>query len=174
MRSPQTKLTLRLSALLLSFLLIFSGLSLSACSDAITDVLDISVDRMEEESSAPTSDGPAIDEDGWYTTKEDVALYLWTYHRLPDNFMTKAEARKLGWDGGSVEKYAPGCAIGGDRFGNYEGRLPDGKSYVECDIDTVGKSSRGACRIVYATDFSAIYYTDDHYESFALLYGGNS
>ena len=88
--------------------------------------------------------------------------------------MTKAEARKLGWESGSLEKFAPGCAIGGDRFGNYEGRLPRGKTYIECDIGTVGKSSRGACRIVYATDFSAIYYTADHYENFEFLYGGES
>ena len=166
----------RISALLLSFLLILGGLSLTSCSETVADVLDIAIDLMEEESSAPTADAPAalIDEDGQYTSKEDVALYLWTYHRLPDNFMTKSEARKLGWESGSLEKFAPGCAIGGDRFGNYEGRLPRGKTYIECDIGTVGKSSRGACRVVYATDFSAIYYTADHYENFEILYGGES
>ena len=171
MRFPKNKCFTRLSALLLSLLLILGGLSLSACSDVLADALDLAVDLMEEEIVLPTEGSP-IDEDGWYTDKEHVALYLWTYHRLPDNFMTKAQARNLGWESGSVEKYAPGCAIGGDRFGNYEGRLPKGKSYIECDIGTVGQSSRGACRIVYATDFSAIYYTDDHYESFTLLYGG--
>ena len=68
----------------------------------------------------------------------------------------------------------PGYAIGGDTFHNYEGRLPRGKTYIECDIGTVGKSSRGACRIVYATDFSVIYYTADHYENFEIVYGGES
>ena len=63
-------------------------------------------------------------------------------------------------------------AIGGDKFGNREGLLPkkNGRQYYECDIDTVGKSSRGAKRIVFSDD-GLIYYTDDHYESFTLLYG---
>lgn len=105
-----------------------------------------------------------------YTTKEDVALYIHTYGCLPDNFMTKNEARKLGWEGGSLEPFAPGMCIGGDRFGNYEGLLPEDRDYTECDIDTLGKDSRGAKRIVFSED-GLIYYTEDHYESFELLYG---
>ena len=70
------------------------------------------------------------------------------------------------------DKYAKGKCIGGDFFGNYEGLLPkaNGRSYTECDIDTLGKDSRGAKRIVFSND-GLIYYTDDHYESFELLYG---
>ncbi len=113
---------------------------------------------------------PAIDKDGSYFSKEDVALYIHTYGHLPDNFITKDEARKLGWDGGSVEDYAPGKAIGGDRFGNREGLLPDGHTYYECDIDTDGYHSRGSRRIVFSDD-GLIYYTHDHYASFELLYG---
>lgn len=105
-----------------------------------------------------------------YTTKEDVALYIHTYGCLPDNFITKNEARALGWEGGGLEDYAPGKCIGGERFGNYEGLLPEDREYTECDIDTLGKSSRGAKRIVFSDD-GLIYYTDDHYESFELLYG---
>lgn len=114
----------------------------------------------------------AIDEDGVYTSKEDVALYLHTYGRLPDNFITKKEAQKLGWEGGKLEPYAPGMCIGGDYFGNYEELLPKkkGRKYFECDIDTLGKKSRGAKRIIYSND-GLIYYTGDHYESFELLYG---
>ncbi len=113
-----------------------------------------------------------IAEDGVYTTKEDVALYIYTYDCLPDNFITKKEAQKLGWEGGSLEPYAPGMCIGGSYFGNYEGLLPeaDGRTYTECDIDTLGAKSRGAKRIVFSND-GLIYYTDDHYESFELLYG---
>ena len=120
-----------------------------------------------------TSEAPAIDEFGSYTSKEDVALYIRTYGRLPQNFITKSEARALGWDGGSLEPYAPGKSIGGDRFGNYEGLLPEaeGRTYTECDIDTRGASSRGAKRIVFSND-GLIYYTEDHYESFTLIYGG--
>ncbi len=112
------------------------------------------------------------DEAGFYTTAEDVAAYLVAYQKLPRNFITKAEARKLGWPGGDLRPYAKDRAIGGDRFGNYEGLLPDkkGRVYYECDIDTLGKASRGAKRLVYSND-GLIYYTKDHYESFTMLYG---
>ena len=113
-----------------------------------------------------------LDEEGSYTSKEDVALYIHIYGKLPENFITKKEAKKLGWESGALEPYAPGMAIGGDRFGNYEGLLPegDGISYMECDIDTVGTKSRGAKRIVFSNTGN-IYYTEDHYETFELLYG---
>ncbi len=114
----------------------------------------------------------AIDENGTYDSAEDVALYLNTYGKLPANYITKKEAQKLGWEGGSVEQVAPGKCIGGDRYGNYEGLLPakEGREYHECDIDTLGKKKRGAKRIIYSND-GLIYYTDNHYESFTLLYG---
>ena len=78
----------------------------------------------------------------------------------------------LGWEGGSLEPYAPGKSIGGGYSGNYEGLLPDanGRKWTECDINTRGKKSRGAERIVFSND-GLIYYTGDHYESFTLLYG---
>lgn len=114
----------------------------------------------------------APDENGTYTTRDDVALYIHLYGHLPYNFITKKQAQELGWNGGSLEPYAPGMCIGGSRFGNYEGLLPDkdGRTYTECDIDTLGADSRGAKRIVFSND-GLIYYTDDHYESFTLLYG---
>lgn len=113
-----------------------------------------------------------IDENGTYTSKDDVADYINSFGKLPANFITKKEAQKLGWHGGSLEEYAPGMCIGGDYFGNYEGLLPakKGRKYYECDIDTLGKSKRGAKRIIYSND-GLIYYTEDHYESFELLYG---
>ena len=127
----------------------------------------------EEETQAPEEEKPLLlDEHGSYDSKEDVALFIHLYGRLPDNYMTKKEAEALGWEGGSLERYAPGMCIGGSRFGNYEGLLPEakGRSYTECDIDTLGANSRGPKRIVYSND-GLIYYTDDHYESFELLYG---
>ena len=125
-----------------------------------------------EEEAPPVEEEPAIDEDGAYTTKEDVALYIYTYGHLPDNFITKKEAESLGWSGGGLDDYAYGCCIGGNRFGNYEGLLPeaDGRTYTECDIDTMHASKRGAKRIVFSND-GLIYYTPDHYESFVLMYG---
>ena len=136
-------------------------------------------DEEAEEAAGPASQKTAeaepddsaekrIDENGSYTTRDDVALYIHVYGKLPSNFITKKEAEKLGWTGGSLEPYAPGKCIGGGRFGNYEGVLPQG-NYKECDIDTLGKKSRGAKRIVYSDD-GRIYYTADHYESFTQLY----
>ena len=126
----------------------------------------------EEPPESQESGEAALPEDGAYTTKEDVALYLHLYGHLPDNFITKKEAQKLGWPGGTLEPYAPGKCIGGSRFGNYEGLLPEaeGRTYTECDIDTLGAESRGAKRIVFSND-GRIYYTEDHYASFELLYG---
>ena len=128
-------------------------------------------DVTAENETDESTDKP--DEKGTYTSKEDVARYINAYGKLPDNFITKDEARDLGWPGGNLQSYAPGKSIGGDYFGHYEGKLPKrkGLSYHECDIDTMGKKSRGSKRLIYGTDGS-IYYTDDHYESFEMLYGG--
>ena len=130
-----------------------------------------SVGESGSSEGTPSAEA-ALPEDGVYTSKEDVALYLHIYGRLPDNFITKKEAEALGWEGGSLEPYAPGKCIGGNRFGNYEGLLPEakGRSYTECDIDTLGADRRGAKRIVFSND-GLIYYTEDHYASFELLYG---
>ena len=139
------------------------------------DTEEVTEEETETEPSTEAeteAEEPLIDEYGTYTTKDDVALYIYTYGKLPENFITKKEAQALGWPGGSLEPYAPGMCIGGSYFGNYEGNLPekDGRDYYECDIDTLGASKRGAKRIVYSND-GLIYYTDDHYESFELLYG---
>ena len=128
--------------------------------------------ETQVETEADTKAEDHIDENGSYTTKEDVSLYLYTYDHLPQNFITKKEAEALGWQGGSLEPYAPGKCIGGSRFGNYEELLPEkeGRQYYECDIDTLGADRRGAKRLVYSND-GLIYYTADHYETFELLYG---
>lgn len=114
-----------------------------------------------------------ITEDGEYSSKDEVAEYLHLYGHLPPNYITKSEAQDLGWvsSKGNLWKVAPGMSIGGDRFGNREGLLPTakGRRYYECDIDFDGKY-RNAKRIVFSND-GLIYYTEDHYESFELLYG---
>ncbi len=143
---------------------------------------DLPDTSQDADSSAPGNDSSqgksdegnqTVDEDGWYTSKEEVALYIHLYGELPSNYVTKSEAEDAGWSGGNVERYTgEGTAIGGSRFGNREGLLPkaQGRTYTECDIDTPGSNSRGAKRIVFSND-GLIYYTDDHYESFELLYG---
>lgn len=112
-----------------------------------------------------------IVENGIYTSKEKVALYIKTYGKLPDNFITKEQARSLGWEGGSLLSYAPYKCIGGDVYSNYERTLPvkAGRTYYECDINTLGALKRGAERLVYSND-GLIYYTSDHYATFISLY----
>lgn len=167
-----------------SVLLLFTGcFRMQGPDEPYSDPYTQSATAAPTQTKAPTQEAPAdtrttsppeatLDEDGSYTSKEDVALYIHLYGHLPQNFITKKQAQALGWSGGSLEKYAPGKSIGGSRFGNYEGLLPDapGRYYTECDIDTQGKSKRGAKRIVFSND-GLVYYTGDHYASFTLLYG---
>ena len=131
-------------------------------------VEDSSDSNIEEVSNELT-----VSEDGEYTSKDEVALYIHLYNHLPSNFITKNEAKELGWDSslGNLNKVAPGKSIGGDKFGNREGLLPkkSGRVYYECDID-YKKGSRNAKRIVFSND-GLIYYTEDHYETYELLYG---
>lgn len=123
--------------------------------------------------SASSGDSqPAIAEDGSYTSKDEVALYIHTYGHLPENYITKDEAYDLGWKSeGTLDEVAPGMSIGGDYYGNYEGVLPDepGREYHECDID-YESGNRNGKRIVYSNDGN-IYYTEDHYNGFEHLYG---
>lgn len=128
-------------------------------------------ETAEETTEAFTEEKSSVTEDGEYTSKEEVAEYIHLFGHLPSNFITKKEAKALGWEGGdSLGKLAPGKSIGGDRFGNYEGQLPDekGRKYTECDIDYKGKK-RNAKRIVFSND-GLIFYTDDHYKTFEQLY----
>lgn len=133
----------------------------------------------QADETEPAEELPQIDEDGIYTSKEEVALYLHTYGKLPSNYITKNEAEKLGWKqkqgkAGQLQVVAPGKSIGGDRFGNYEGQLPEekGRRYFECDINYVS-GNRGAERIIYSND-GLIFYTDDHYQTFEQLYPEDS
>ena len=126
------------------------------------------------EAEAPSEENAeaTLDENGRYTTPEDVALYIHTYGKLPCNFITKNEAKKLGWvsNQGNLWDVTDQMSIGGDRFGNYEGLLPDapGRKWTECDVNYEG-GFRGSERILFSND-GLIYYTDDHYESFTQLY----
>ena len=102
-----------------------------------------------------------------------MAYYLHTYGHLPSNYVTKDEAEDAGWktENKSLAEACPGKSIGGDRFGNREGKLPKakGRTWYECDIDYNGERSRNAKRILYSND-GLIYYTEDHYKTFEQLY----
>ena len=156
--------------LLLLFTLLFT-ITLTACAP-LEAVLDDVLNEMDTETTEEVGE-ESIDRDGYYSTPEDVALYLYIYDELPDNYLTKAEARELGWEAseGNLWEVTDEMLIGGDYFGNREGLLPeeDGRDYYEADVNYDG-GFRGAERLVYSND-GLIYYTDDHYDSFELLYG---
>ncbi|MBQ8087923.1 MAG: ribonuclease [Clostridia bacterium] len=107
-----------------------------------------------------------------YDTPEEVALYLHVFCELPPNFITKAEARKLGWvsSEGNLWDVAYGCSIGGDIFGNREGLLPEARdrTWYECDVNYQG-GFRGSDRLLFASD-GLIYFSNDHYQTFTQLY----
>lgn len=150
------KLTKKILALLLTLVLLLG--MFTAC--------------VPTDSASSGDSQPAIAEDGSYTSKDEVALYIHTYGHLPENYITKDEAYDLGWKSeGTLDEVAPGMSIGGDYYGNYEGVLPDepGREYHECDID-YESGNRNGKRIVYSNDGN-IYYTEDHYNSFEHLYG---
>jgi len=99
-------------------------------------------------------------------SRECVSAHIRRTGSLPQNFITKKQAGELGWQGGDLWLYARGKSIGGDRFGNFERRLPDkkGRTWRECDIEYRG-GARGAKRLIFSND-GLIFYTADHYESF--------
>lgn len=152
---------------LLAVFLLAAGM-LTGCAEKSVQPQDVLSAETEIQEAEPT-----LSEDGTYTSKEEVAEYIFLYGHLPDNFITKKEAKALGWisSEGNLGEVAPGKSIGGDYFGNFEGNLPEkeGREYHECDIDSDG-GYRGAKRIVYSND-GLIYYTEDHYKTFELLYG---
>ena len=124
-----------------------------------------------QEPSRP-NESPSIDENGEYTDKESVALYIHTYGHLPSNFISKTKARKAGWKNteGNLWDVLPGMSIGGSEYHNDDGALPDkrGRRWTECDIGYDG-GYRGAERLVFSND-GLIYYTPDHYNTFERLY----
>ena len=102
-----------------------------------------------------------------------IADYIFEYGKLPDNFIRKQEAERLGWDprmGINLSDVAPGKSIGGDYFGNYEKRLPvvQGRKYYEADCWYRG-GDRDKYRIIYSND-GHVWYTGDHYKTFVELF----
>jgi len=160
----------KMKKILSIFLIILLSFSLVACS-SVDSTLEDEIQDIEENVDKNLE--VQIDEDGYYTSKEDVSLYIHTYNKLPKNYITKKEAKNLGWESreGNLWDVTDKKSIGGDKFGNREGKLPEkeGRQYYECDINYEG-GHRGAERLVYSND-GLIYYTEDHYDSFTLLYG---
>ena len=134
---------------------------------------------IQSQTSQPTTQqtqtqtsAVTVEEDKYYSSKDEVAAYIHQFHHLPENYITKTKAKKLGWEQteGNLWDVLPGMSIGGGPFNNYDGKLPEeaGREYKECDIDYNG-GARGGKRIVYSDD-GLIFYTGDHYETFERLY----
>ena len=174
---------------LLLFVLLILSLGLLACGNSQKETGNLSVSaqvvagknttpsagkesKKQEEADKTNAADVSVTEEGIYTSKEEVAAYIHMFGHLPDNYITKREAEDLGWENreGNLWEVAPGKSIGGSRFGNYEGNLPEAanRKYFECDIDFEG-GYRGAKRIIYSND-GLIFYTEDHYKTFEQLY----
>lgn len=88
---------------------------------------------------------------------------------LPDKFVAKRAAQQAGWRPGRDLWRVPalhGKSIGGDHFGNREGRLPAG-NWREADLDYRG-GHRGAKRLLFSAD-GLRRVTVDHYQTFVAI-----
>ena len=161
----------KILSLLLIVILSFTLISCESAEEPIKE--EVIKENVEQTPEKYVEERKTIDKNGYFTSKEDVSLYIHTHRKLPKNFITKKEAIKLGWESnkGNLWDVTDKKSIGGDRFGNREGKLPNklDRNYFECDINYTG-GFRGPERIVYSDD-GLIYYTEDHYDNFKLLYG---
>ena len=150
------------------FILPFVSLLLAAC-DVVQTPEEIDTSTTQEPETTSVVEGEA------YDTPQEVAEYIELYNELPENYLTKEEARDLGWDAkeGNLWEVAPGASIGGDYFGNFEELLPEdpGRDYHEADVEYDG-GHRNAKRLIYSND-GLYFYTEDHYESFEELEVGD-
>ena len=102
------------------------------------------------------------------TNDEIVVKYLKEHGELPDYYITKSEAKSLGWvpSKGNLCEVAPGRAIGGDIWTNRQKSLPtkSGRKYFEADLN-YHCGNRNADRVVFSND-GLVFVTFDHYRSF--------
>lgn len=149
---------------LLLLLLISLALTISAC--LFHGAVSTPDSDPGNKTAVEDTTSSEVTEEGAYTTKDEVAIYIHTYHKLPHNYITQNEAMDRGWKRSECPADY-GFMIGGRRFGNREGHLPKNR-YYECDVDYDGHA-RGVKRLVY-TENGIVYYTGDHYNSFEQLY----
>lgn len=110
-----------------------------------------------------------------YDTKEEVALYIYKYKKIPRNFVTKDYVNSV-LNMAPKEAISRGYNIGGDNFES-RGAITNYTSlkYLhECDIyknrDVASVDGRGTNRLVYNQYGNPkVYYTDDHYQTFQYL-----
>ncbi len=168
----------RFLALVMAALLALSALTVAVADDwreLLRDLYGLTDDYEVEEQTEVYNDEEEQTEVEFelpVTDPQQIVNYLSIYGELPENFITKNEAKALGWDSryNYVGEVAPGKSIGGDRFGNYEGQLPEkkGRKWYECDANYKGKK-RGKQRVLFSSD-GLYYYTDDHYQTFTEMF----
>ncbi|MFC6268999.1 ribonuclease domain-containing protein [Frigoriflavimonas asaccharolytica] len=124
-------------------------------------------DSNKIESSTPSkpssiSNSQSIDA---LTEENLVVNFVKANKELPEYYMTKNEAKNLGWtpSKGNLCDVLPGKAIGGDNFSNREKTLPKGK-YYEADVN-YNCGNRNADRIVF-NDNGEVWLTKNHYKTF--------
>lgn len=148
-------------------MLLLSGLLLVACQAPTGVALAENASPPKASTQAPAQEKnqPPVTYGQAYSSPEEVGAYLLTYEELPPNYLTKQEAKALGWraEAGNLWEVTEQMSIGGDHFGNFEGQLPEGH-YREADVNYQG-GFRGPERLIYSSDFS-LYYTPDHYQHF--------
>lgn len=172
---PAKDLAAIAASLMIALALLFCGCSADSESQTEKSVSSTQANSSYQDQDAG-SDGSvssiSVQEDGQYTTKDEVAAYIYEFGHLPSNFISKTKAKKAGWESskGNLDEVCPGMSIGGSQFYNDDGILPDasGRTWTECDINYHG-GFRGAERIVFSND-GLIFYTSDHYETFDQLY----
>lgn len=169
------KLSRRMLALALALLLALGGLSFASAEDDWRDMLRQLYGLSDGNADEQPPENPKQTETEFQlpvTDPQRIVNYLSIYGELPENFITKREAKDLGWDSryNYVGEVAPGKSIGGDYFGNYDGQLPPkkGRKWYECDVNYRGKK-RGAERLIYSND-GLYYYTNDHYQTFTQMF----
>lgn len=122
-------------------------------------------EQTQKQASSPSSSGPDMKK---LTQAEKVISYVKSHGDLPNYYISKAQAKKIGWDPQEENlcDILPGKAIGGDQFSNREGKLPqkEGRQYFEADLN-YGCGSRSADRMIYSND-GLVYITTDQYRSF--------
>ncbi len=137
-------------------------------------------------------DHPPLDEDGIYTARDDVALYIRTFGKLPPNYFIRYEGdRNLyrntygylpdRYDDFDTfndlrtlrQEYGQESYYGYWHFSNHAGQLPErfGHYYI-ADTEIGGAGfSRGNTRFVFSPSHHLVYYTPDHFNTYELLYG---
>lgn len=124
---------------------------------------EVEISDPQSVATEPKNATHTIDE---LTEENRVIAFVKENNQLPDCYLTKSEAKGLGWipSKGNLCEVAPNKAIGGDRFGNREKKLPLGTTYYEADVN-YHCGRRQSDRIVFTKE-GEVWLTKDHYQTF--------